>query len=795
MRTQEAIDGRGMAGEAAEKRLRGLPARKLTGYQAGLLRAKAADASWWQRLVHRFLGLLARVFYRIDARGVAARIPREGPVLLIANHTAYTDPLILLAVSPRPIRFLSAARFQGKPLMGRLLRLGGVVPVSAEAARPAIEAAAAALERGEVVCIFPEGRLTRDGTLQPLRRGFSVVARRAGAGVVPVYLDGLWGSLFSFSADKFSFNRCQSPRYPVRVRAGAALPPMTATTETATRALLDLGEEAVQARPELEGHLGAEALASLAKEPGKVLIIDHSGEREAYKGRMIGALAVSLAREVERLCPDEKRVGIILPPGVGAAIANLGVSLAGKTPVNLNFTLGRKALGACYRKAGVRKVITAEAMRQKLDERIKDFPWPAEEAIIDLPRVLKGLPKWRVALRLAAIQLLPGNWVCRLFGAPVKGDHAEAAILFTSGSVGEPKGVVLTHRNLLAQRYQIDHCQILPGDAIALANLPVFHSFGFTVTLWYGLLARVTMATAPSPLDVKKNLEVIEQEGVSVLVGTPTFLRTYYRKARPEQLRSVKWAVAGAEKTPEGFHDAWEERFPGSIYLEGYGLTETAPAVAVNLPHTPPQAPAGNAREPARAPGIERGTVGRLFVGLSARIRNQDTGEAAGLGEQGVLELKGASVFPGYLDDEAQTRAAFTEDGWFITKDLGRLDERGFLTIDGRISRFSKIGGEMVPHGSVEEAIVEAFGLEQEEEPAVAVTAREDPQKGEVLVLLTTVELDREAVRRKLSAAGFANLWIPREIRRVERIPVLPTGKLNLKEVKARAAGEGPGNG
>jgi acyl-[acyl-carrier-protein]-phospholipid O-acyltransferase/long-chain-fatty-acid--[acyl-carrier-protein] ligase len=341
---------------------------------------------------------------------------------------------------------------------------------------------------------------------------------------------------------------------------------------------------------------------------------------------------------------------------------------------------------------------------------------------------------------------------------------------------------VLTHRNILANCLQIDATGLLPASEKVIANLPIFHSFGFTVTLWYPLLRGCSVVTLPSPLDVKKVAETIKAESATILIGTPTFLKPYIKRIEPEQLASLKYVVAGAEKTPEDFADAWEAHF-GSLYLEGYGLTETSPVVSINTPWMPKGVnyPGGSTE------GSRRGSVGRMMPGHAARILNPDTMKDIEVTAVGLLMLKGPNIFKDYLGEPERT-AEVKQDEWFITGDLARFDEDGFLFIEGRLSRFSKIAGEMVPHGTVEEALVEAYNLLDAEQPILAVAGRPDEAKGEALVILATMDLELDDVREKLSAAGLTNLWIPKEIKRVEVIPTLATGKLDLRKLQDLAS-------
>ncbi len=541
---------------------------------------------------------------------------------------------------------------------------------------------------------------------------------------------------------------------------------------SADEQVVDAGESAFAKANErlLGSHLGYEVFRSLHGDKKRVAVTDYSGtEPTEVHAQGLLVLATLLADRLKELTASE-RVGIVLPPGAGATVANLAVVFAGKSPVNLNFSLGRAALESSIERAGLELVISAD----KVKARLKDFPWP--EGYLDVGEELKVLRSAKGKLfRRALVLALPSGLAASLLKIPRSGGDVEAGLLFTSGSSGTPKGVSLSHRNLLANCRQIrDIAVIAPGETL-LGNLPLFHSFGFTVTLWFALLEDVNLVTVPSPLEVKKALGAIKERSVTVLLGTPTFLRPFLKKASPEDMASVRYVVSGAEKTPEGFAEKWESSFDCS-YLEGYGLTETSPVLSINRPD-----------------GLSRkGSVGKLMPGTAGRVLEPDSGEPRPPTETGLLCFRGPNVFSGYLGDHERSKEVLSGDGWFHTGDLGRFDEDGFLFIEGRLSRFSKIGGEMVPHGTVEQEIAKVLGVEQAERPLVAVAGKPDPAKGESLVLLAAVEVDFNALKTELVAAGLANLWIPKEVKRVSEIPFLPTGKLDLKGIAQLAAdGEG----
>ena len=531
--------------------------------------------------------------------------------------------------------------------------------------------------------------------------------------------------------------------------------------------ILDKDFESFNRSPELQSHLGALAVRGLAASPFRKHVVDLAQERKELTSGMILAVALTMAARWKKTIP-EKRVGVVFPAGLGGILTNLALTLIDKVPVNFNFSVGPLANQQCIEMAGIKTLITAGAVREKLPE----FPWPANT--IDLVRERTHFKKTDILMRLALIALLPGNSLIRKFGVPIKGGEREAGLLFSSGSTGTPKGIPLSHRNVIANCLQIKHCHLLNSSQTLLACLPTFHSFGFTATMWYPLLYGVRCVTLPSPLETRRIAEAIEAEKVTLMMGTPTFLRPYFKRATREQLASLKYVVSGAEKTPPGFAERWERNF-GSTYLEGYGLTETSPVVSVNLP----------AYEDIPA-SKRAGSVGKLMHGMRVRIVDPASGKVLPLNQRGILDLQGANVFRGYLNNKEATDAAF-QDGWFRTGDLARIDADGYLFIEGRISRFSKLGGEMVPHGRVEQVVAERFGLEDADSPLVAVTGVSDEVKGEALVLLSAVEISIADLRLRLLEAGLPNLWIPRIILRVDAIPSLASGKLDLKALEALA--------
>ena len=717
--------------------------------------------------------LLARMLYRVRCSG-ARHIPEAGGVLLIANHLSYADVVVLQLACPRRIRYVAHAGLGAHGFFAWVFRRSGVITLTAERPNEGLRAAIRALQAGELVCLFPEGAISRTGQLMAIRRGFEVMARRARVPVVPAFVDGLWGSVFSFAGNRYLWKRPRLLPTDVFVAFGVPLAPDEADCASARRALLDLNAVAFAERPVLRRHVAREVVRELAKRPRRLAIVDRTGPRRELAAGSLLAAAAALSRRLRATVPGA-RIGIVLPPGIGAAVANLAVACAGKVPVNLNFTAGRASAEACLRLGDIATVITADALRAKFPH----FPWPADTRDLRAELAAAG-GKRAVVPWLLAAWLLPNQWLPALLGLPRAGDRAEAALLFTSGSSGEPKGVVLTHRNLLANCAQISSLSILPANAVMIGCLPIFHSFGFTVTLLYPLLRGCRVVTLPSPLETRRIVEAIRDERATVMVGAPTFVRPFLRKATSAELRSLDLVVTGAEKLPADLFDGFRRQFHIEI-MQGYGLTETTPVSNINQPDP---ALVTDTAEPQA--GKRAGSVGRLLPGMTARIVDPETGAERALTDTGMLWLRGANVFSGYLGDPEKTALAL-RDGWFVTGDLARFDEDGFLFIEGRLSRFSKIGGEMVPHGTVEQKILEVLEWEPVESALLAIVAVPDAIKGEALVLLTIREIAVDLLREKLVAAGLPNLWVPRIVCRLEAIPVLGSGKIDLKACREQA--------
>lgn len=681
----------------------------------------------------------------------------------------------------------------------RLVRLLGERPVTylVEAGRALPEGTESFLEAsGSAVATFtplPEAVAEYQATLQELAaQGRTIVLIPAAAATLNAPVTTLPGATLEFLCTAglpvLPLHVHHAAEVRLAIEPGAsdeeavfAFAPLLGAEETTPAAILEhfflLAAETFSANPALDMSLPYALIQGFKKHGARSRVIDgkDAGEEKTLGFDKVFAAAIALSRHIKKETQKE-RVNIVLPPGIGGLIANVAVLLAGKTPVNLNFTAAHSSIVSAIRQSGADRFITADIFVRKMQA----FPWPATRQMILIERVLPSI-KGQVTKWFLLSKILPAAILAALLGVSRKGGDREALLLFTSGSAGDPKGVVLTHRNIIANVAQFGSRLDLQRQDAVLGCLPLFHSFGCTVTLWYPIIEGVQLVTYPSPLETKRLAELIDKFRVTLLIATPTFLRGYMRGVHREQLGSLKLVVTGAEKLPPSVSAAFEEKF-GKTVLEGYGLTETSPVTNVNLHAPAPLDQPGALHLPAHRPG----SVGQLMPGLAIRITDPETDAPLPITEQGMIWFKGPNIFPGYLGDATRTASVLTEDAWFRTGDIGRVDADGFLYIEGRLSRFSKIAGEMIPHETVEEMLIKALGLECEDCRRIAIVGIPDPDRGEALILLSTLAGGSEQqeiidLRYRLLEQGVPALWIPKVLKRVPEIPVLASGKLDIQ--------------
>lgn len=722
-----------------------------------------------EALVRAVLVILTNSLYRLQIIG-HEHVPKTGGALLVPNHVSFIDGLLLIASLDRPVRFVVDAQYAEQPLLRPLMKVFRVIPISPygglRVVLRALRAAGAAVEKGELVCIFPEGQITRTGTLLPFRRGFERIMKGRTAPIIPIHLDRVWGSIFSFDRGRFFWKLPQRIPYPVTVSFGAALRPLTPAPELRD-AVRALGEAAWALRKPNRRPLHREFIHAMRRRPFRFVMSDQRRPHVSAAQALIGSIAV--ARALRPVWRGQRTVGMLLPPSVAGALVNVAAPLCGKTSVNLNYTVGRAGLEAAVRQAGLSTIVTSRIFIEKAKLEL-----PAGPAIVWIEDVADRIGRKEKLFAALLAFAAPARVIERACGqkSPLSMNDL-ATIIFSSGSTGEPKGVMLSHYSIDANAQGATEVLHLYHQERVLGILPFFHSFGYLV-FWFVMFNNAGLVFHSSPIDVAAIGEVIRRQRVTFLVTTPTFLQLYARRCSPEQLSSLRVVLTGAEKLSTRLYETFKDRF-GIEPIEGYGVTECAPVVAVNCPDFR----AAGYYQPAS----RRGTVGQPLPGISVKIVDPDSFTPVAPGSPGMLLVRGPNVMSGYLGREDLT-ASVMHDGWYITGDIAMLDDDGFLTITDRLSRFSKIGGEMVPHGKVEEALHQAADSDTQ---VFAVTGIPDERKGEQLAVLHTMDEARiPEILGRLSSDGLPNLFIPARgnFVKVDALPLLGTGKMDLRTLK-----------
>ena len=739
--------------------------------QSLLVRLVIALPNWGLRVL---LWFLSRIVYSIKILG-KENIPQKGGALLVSNHMSFVDVVLIGAAANRPIRFLIFRDVYDNPFIKPFALLLRAIPIPVEL-RPrdlitSFRVATDAIRAGELVCVFGEGQITRTGQMLPFRKGMERIIRGVDAPIVPVNLHGVWGSIFSYERERFLWKMPRRMPYVVTVSFGKWLPSTASAAEVRT-AVQELHAAAFEADRTAKQTLDRVLVRTARRYPWRFCMADARFPKVSFADMLLKLIFVT--RRLSADWKDQDMVGVLLPPSAGGALVNFAATLLGKVPVNLNYTASTEVLESCAQQCKLQTVVTSKLFMEKLAAMNKiDVP----ARTVYLEDVLAG-PK--TTEKLAALFIgffMPYALMKRALGAKTRTTNDLATIIFSSGSTGDPKGVMLTHHNVLANIRQMTQVFSFTSEDKLLGILPFFHAFGFTVTLWLTATYGVGVVFHPSPLDAQIIGEMTRKYKATFLIATPTFLQAYMRRIPREDFASLRCVLVGAEKLSDRVARAFEDTF-GVRPLEGYGCTECSPVVAVNIFDF--RGPGVNQR------GARPGTIGQPLPGVSIRIVDPDTGAALPANTPGMLLVRGPNVMQGYLGRPDKTNEVL-HDGWYTTGDIAAVADDGFLTITDRLSRFSKIGGEMVPHVKVEETLHE---LADTAEQLFVVSAVPDEKKGERLIVLHTLTDEQlTPILQKLAASDLPALWKPRKDQffRVEALPYLGTGKLDLRALKKQA--------
>jgi len=722
-------------------------------------------------LVRFFVMVLTRLYYRLNVAG-CDNVPAQGPALLVANHASLMDAACLLAAQPRRIRFLMEREYlEGSAWLMRILfTLMRVIPVSRRGSPKdvvrALQEARKALQEEWLVGIFPEGTLTRTGHMLPFKRGYQKVVRETSAMLVPTYIDGAYGTRASYAY------ACPVPlsghdfRHTVGLVFGAPVENSLDSDQLQEKVRM-LADQASMLRGRDSGSLGACFVRVARSHWLKPAVSDSGGQTLTY-GRLLAAV-VAVGSKLDRQIPaEEPIVGVLLPPSVAGVIANLSLTTLGKPTSNLNYTSSKEALLSSLKAANISTVVTSRRFLEKLDLEL-----PVKKCVY-VEDVLRSISLMEKAGAVLMARLLP---VSMLVSSENWTPDTLLTVLFSSGSTALPKGVMLSHRNVGSNIDAFSSIARVREDDCVLGVLPFFHSMGYTTTLWFPLLRGIHACYHHHPLECDQIENLCSKHGVSIVIGTPTFMLSWVRRISAAALPCLRWACAGAEKMRPKLADLFESKF-GIRPMEGYGTTECSPVVSANVPDV--------SVDGVCQRGWKEGSAGRSLPNIVCRVVDQETREPLPVGQNGLLLVKGPSVMLGYLGNEAKTREVLNE-GWYNTGDIASIDAEGFITITDRLSRFSKVGGEMISHTAVEDAIKKAAGsVLTNRSIGLAVIGLPDDKKGECLVVLYERGIDLRAVQALILSSEMPNLWKPVKSNWVEidEIPLLGTGKLDLAKLK-----------
>lgn len=721
------------------------------------------------RLINDLILKLIRFIYPCKVLGLP-NIPADRGALLAANHISLIDGLIIQSVLQRKIYFLISEKTAANWFVAPWIRHFNCIPlITSGGIRntvASLKQAAKKVEQGELVCVFPEGHVSRTATILPFRRGLKVILANTSAGIIPVYIDNLWGSIFSFCGGRFVTRIPPTWRRQVGLVFGKALPASINNADL-RQAVVNLGPDAWELRRSFEQPLHRQFIRVMRKKPFHQAFGDISQPFVSRLSFLIKTIAVT--RAATNVWKGQQNVGIMIPTTPVAAMLNLGAAISGKTSVNLNFTSGKNAIKSAIRQAELKTVITAKQVDARfpglLPDSVKKYYIEELAAEISLSD--------KIIAALAAV-FAPVKLIENLCGLKreVRLDDP-LTIIFSSGSTGDPKGVVLSQFNLIANVRQTDQYLKLNHEDMVLEILPFFHSFGY-LGMWMALAVGLPGIFHPNPLDAQAVGEICEKCRITFFFATPTFAQLYLRKCRPEQFGSIKNLITGAEKLSMKIVEGFRKNF-AITPTEGYGTTECSPVLSINV---------NNCRDSGLMQiGSRAGSVGQPVPGVAVKIIDPETRMPLGFNQSGLLMVKGPNLMQGYLNQPEATGLVM-QNGWYNTGDIARLSPDGFITITDRLARFSKIGGEMVPHGLIEDRLQAASG---EDARVFAVTGVPDEKKGEILVVLYSISPERiPGILKQAAESGLPNLFIPKaeHFVKVDEMPVLGSGKIDLRRLK-----------
>ncbi len=720
-------------------------------------------------VVRFFVVMLTRLCYRIKVVD-PENVPVKGGAMLVSNHVSWADALLVAATQQRRVRFMMDREIYNNKWLNPLFKLMQIIPISATDPPKQIVAslkqARTALDEGYLLCVFAEGTITRNGMMRAFKGGFERIIRGSGHPIIPTYIGGAWGSILSYYYGRILKTAPRKFPYPVSIHFGDPLP-ADSKSDQVKLAVHELSCQYYEELKPTRKSLGHTFILAARKHWKKHAISDPTGKRLSY-GRMLTS-AVAIGDQINKLTRRKEKVGLLLPSSVAGALCNMAVTINDRIAVNLNYTVSPQARAYAIKQCEIKTIISSRAFLEKLGiaEELPDVIF-----IEDIKAKITSLAKVKAYLKA---RLTPARYLAR--ARKFNADDL-VTVIFSSGSSGHPKGIMLSHHNIISNIEAVRMVIHLMPDDHLCSLPPFFHSLGYTAALWMPMLSGISAHFVPNPLDGKLVGKGARENRSTILFAPPTFLLSYLRRAEPEDFATMRLVVAGAEKLKQRLADSFEAKF-GIRPLEGYGTTEMSPVTSLNVPDVIVTGISHIGNKP--------GTIGHPIPGVAVKVVDIETGDILPIGTPGLLMAKGPNLMLGYLNNEEETQKVI-RDGWYDTGDIAKLDEEDFITITDRLSRFSKIAGEMVPHGAVEHVLLHAL---ETSEQVVAVTGAPDPKKGEQLVVLYT---DKAATPEKLyqilSDSDLPNIFKPRKENfiKIDTMPMLGTGKLDILKLRQIAA-------
>jgi acyl-[acyl-carrier-protein]-phospholipid O-acyltransferase/long-chain-fatty-acid--[acyl-carrier-protein] ligase len=618
------------------------------------------------------------------------------------------------------------------------------------------------LKNGDLVFIFPAGFLTRNGNMLSFKQGYKKIIEKTDCPIIPAHIGGTWGGIFScyFGEPLTTFPRGFRPR--LSVRFGKPLPGDT-PTEQIRQKIQELSCDYYNSMKSPKRTLAYRFIKAARKYSRKKCISDESGKQMNYIKTLTASLV--LADKIDTITQGQDKLGIIVPPSVGGAVTNIAVTLSNKIPVNLNYSLAPEQINSAIDQCEIKTVLTSKKLLKKLTE-LENVP-----NLVYLEDITEKITKTDKIKGFLKAKFTPINILAK---TSQRTADDTGTIIFSSGSSGKPKGVMLSHHNIISNIDSMCDIFRLKSNDSLCGVLPFFHSFGFTCSLWLIIIKGVSASYVSNPLDSKAIAKTVREKKNTVLFAAPTFLVNYTKRIEPEDFSTLRFVLAGAEKLKPNVADSFEQKF-GTRPREGYGATEMTPGIAFSI-------------DDEQGPdyvhvGSKEGSVGHPVPGVAAKVIDPQTDEYLGFDQSGLLLVKGPNIMKGYLNDPDRTNEVI-KDGWYVTGDIASIDEDGFITITDRLSRFSKIGGEMVPHITLEQKLHDLLNLDGH---CVAVTSISDEKKGEQLVVLYTEQAgDGDKLYNAVSDSDLPNIFKPKRQNYicVQQIPTLGSGKLDLMQLK-----------